>query len=506
MKNKTIASLIDCQNVSHEAVEPVLNELAKYGVVNIRRMYGDWKRNQLKNWAERSLSFVLKPVQQFGYTKGKNATDAAMPASPPRLLLAALACVLAGGSLAAGPLEAYVHKPDDSFAWQSQGLQKMDGLDVTTLRLTSQTWRGGRWTHTLYIARPRELRHPETAYLEIRSSASKKMLPSVKHLAESGGTWVAVLTDVPNQPLFGNKHEDALIAYTFDQYTKTGDETWPLLLPMTKSAVRAMDAVQAWALAEHKQKVGRFVVSGASKRGWTTWLTGAADPRVCAIVPAVIDMLNMRAQTQWAQRVYGSQSEMIRDYTDIGLVEKLDSPEARRLIDIVDPYSYRAAFTMPKLLLLGTNDPFWTVDALRHYWDALPGPKLVYQSPNAGHGASGTPGAMQARAAFLRMVAKGRLPPQLTWRLENTVPAALHVTADRRAEQALLWTAHAPTRDFRKAVWKSRPLALDADGTHAAAEMPPPADGFSAFMAELAFTDAGTDFNLSTQVYVTPDD
>lgn len=78
MKNKNIALLIDCENTSCEAVEPVLNELAKYGVVNIRRAYGDWKSSQLKNWESHSLLFALKPVQQFGYTKGKNATDAAI--------------------------------------------------------------------------------------------------------------------------------------------------------------------------------------------------------------------------------------------------------------------------------------------------------------------------------------------------------------------------------------------------------------------------------------------
>jgi len=78
MKNKNIALLIDCENTSREALEPVLNELAKYGVVNIRRAYGDWKSRQLKNWETHSLLFALKPVQQFGYTKGKNATDAAI--------------------------------------------------------------------------------------------------------------------------------------------------------------------------------------------------------------------------------------------------------------------------------------------------------------------------------------------------------------------------------------------------------------------------------------------
>ena len=408
--------------------------------------------------------------------------------------------------LFAGALEAYVQRPDSSFAWQVRENQVMGGLNVATLDLTSQTWRGGRWKHTLYIARPSSLRNPATALLQITASVGKDHLPTVKRLAEQSGTLVAIVTDVPNQPLFENKYEDGLIAYTFDQYLKTGDETWPLLLPMAKSAVRAMDAVQAWALAEQQQKVERFVVSGASKRGWTTWLAGAVDRRVCGIAPVVIDMLNMKAQTQWAQRVYGRQSEKINDYTELGLVEKMDLPEMVKLRGIVDPYSYRAALTMPKLLLLGTNDPYWTVDALRHYWDALPAPKLVYQAPNAGHGAGGTPGAVQALAAFLQMMADGQPPPQLTWQLKGNGGASLSVSADRPAKQALLWTAYAPTRDFRKATWSSRPLALEANATRAFAEVPTPTNGFTAFMAELAFaTSSGKDYRLSTQVQVTPD-
>lgn len=420
---------------------------------------------------------------------------------------AALLCVFACTSLSAGALEDYVRKPDDSFSWQVRDTQKIDGLEITTLALTSQTWRGGRWTHTLYIACPPALRHPETAFLEITHAAGKKNVPAVKRLAESGGTLVAVITDVPNQPLYGDKYEDALIAYTFDQYLKTGDDTWPLLLPMTKSAVRAMDAVQAWALAERKQNVARFVVSGASKRGWTTWLTGAVDKRVCGMVPVVIDMLNMKAQTQWSQRVYGRQSEKISDYTELGLVEKMDLPPMVALRGIVDPYSYRAALTMPKLLLLGTNDPYWTVDALRHYWDDLPGPKLVYQAPNAGHGAGGTPGADRTRAAFLQMMADGQTPPQLTWQLKGNGGASLTVTADRPAKQALLWTAFSPTRDFRKAQWSNRPLPLERDGTRVSATIATPTNGFTAFMAEMAFaTRPGRGlYSLSTQVQVTPD-
>ncbi|HEC1605867.1 NYN domain-containing protein [Pseudomonas aeruginosa] len=78
MQQKRIALLIDCDNVSHNAVEGVLEELAKYGMVNVRHAHGDWKRDELSGWAERLHPFAIRPMQQFAYTKGKNATDAAM--------------------------------------------------------------------------------------------------------------------------------------------------------------------------------------------------------------------------------------------------------------------------------------------------------------------------------------------------------------------------------------------------------------------------------------------
>ncbi len=79
MENKkSIALLIDCDNASAKSIDGVLNELAKYGVTNIRRAYGNWKSSRLKSWEEQLHLQAIMPVQQFDYTKGKNATDAAM--------------------------------------------------------------------------------------------------------------------------------------------------------------------------------------------------------------------------------------------------------------------------------------------------------------------------------------------------------------------------------------------------------------------------------------------
>jgi len=73
-----IALLIDCDNVSHKSIEGVIDELSKYGKVNIRHAYGNWKRDQMRGWEEKLHPHAIKPIQQFAYTSGKNATDAAM--------------------------------------------------------------------------------------------------------------------------------------------------------------------------------------------------------------------------------------------------------------------------------------------------------------------------------------------------------------------------------------------------------------------------------------------
>ena len=202
--------------------------------------------------------------------------------------------------LASNALQDYVAAADDSYAWRVHARYRQNGSEVLELRLHSQTWRDILWKHQLYIIKPRRIRTGEHGLLVIsggrwRNSYETEVAETLPddarlfiRIAKRLRTVVAVLAQVPYQPLF-DRTEDRIIAFTFDEYLRTGESDWPLLLPMVKSAVRAMDATEEAVASEWDQQLDTFTVLGGSKRGWTTWLTGAVDQRVTALVPAVID-------------------------------------------------------------------------------------------------------------------------------------------------------------------------------------------------------------------------
>jgi PhoPQ-activated pathogenicity-related protein len=334
-------------------------------------------------------------------------------------------------------------------------------------------------------------------------------------LAKRSQAPVAFLFHVPNQPIYGKK-EDALIAETFLRFLQGGgkDESWPLLFAMVKSVVRAMDAVQAFAREEWKTPVEQFIVTGGSKRGWTSWLTAATgDPRVKAIAPMVIDTLNMKEQMDKQLRDFGAYSEQIKDYTEAKLVPLPDTDLARKLWGMIDPYTYREKLTVPKMIINGNNDPYWTTDALNLYWDGLPGEKHVLYVPNAAHDlrqkeklnpADQLAVALNGLAAFARHQIKDNPMPKLTWKHDtDRGRMTLDVAASEAPKAARLWLARADTRDFRKARWDStnmKPLANDKPGARAVVD--PPEKGCVAFYAELEFEVDGIRHSLCTQIRV----
>jgi PhoPQ-activated pathogenicity-related protein len=409
-------------------------------------------------------------------------------------------------STARADLDEYVKKPDRAFAWKIEDQKTSAPGTVTRLRLTSQAWQDIIWEHQLEIYEPAQLTYRDAVLLFITGGSSTSQ-PKPEdaaqgfNLAQLCGARCAILRQVPNQPLLGDKKEDDLIAETFMRYLETKDENWPLLFPMVKSAMRAMDAVQAWAQKEGKAPVKRFVVSGGSKRGWTTWLTAAVDPRVIAIAPMVIVTLNMRAQTPHQLEVWGKYSEQIGDYTRRGLAERIESPDGLKLWSMIDPYTYRDRLTMPKLLINGTNDRYWTLDALNLFWDELKGPKWVVYVPNAGHGLeTNREYATHGVGALFRSVVSDRPLPKLDWKHDDTASGGLRLTvnASPTPRTAKVWVAHSDTLDFRESRWNSEPML--STGSTVSATVPKPEKGHVALFGDLEYEIDGIAYHLSTQI------
>jgi PhoPQ-activated pathogenicity-related protein len=334
--------------------------------------------------------------------------------------------------------------------------------------------------------------------------------------AQTTGTVTAELRMVPNQPVVFKddpehkpRSEDDFIAYTWNKYLRTGDEKWPARLPMTKSAVRAMDAVTAFAATPQGggSRVTRFVVSGASKRGWTTWTTAAVDTRVIAIAPAVIDMLNVEPSFVHHYRAYGEWSEAVKDYTQQGIMNWMGTRQFRALMKIEEPYEYRERLTLPKYMVNASGDQFFLPDSSRFYFDDLKGEKHLRYEPNASHSLEKTD-ALDNVQAFYSMIVKDTPRPQIKWTFEHD--GSIKVVAKDRPESVLMWRASNPdARNFRQDkignAYTSTPLTPSGPNTWIA-RPPAAAKGWTAFFVELTFPSGGAHpFKETSGIRVLPD-
>ncbi len=364
-------------------------------------------------------------------------------------------------------LDRYIARDEKAYKW-ADAPELVQSANETDLRLTSQTWQGKNWTHRVQIFTPQKLEFPDAALINVSyGSGSFAETFAGQALADATGTTVVNLFDVPNQPLF-DKTEDDLIAYTFAKYLETGDETWPLLLPMTKSVTQAMNALQEWSGKDGKTKITRFIISGSSKRGWTTDLVAAVDPRVVGIVPIVYDNLNIPAQIPHQMKIWGKTSDLTSAYNDIGLFDKIQTPAGQKLLQSVDPYGYRGRLTMPKLFVHATNDGYWSLDSAQFYWASLPGNNRLFEVPNVPHTLGNSVAAVAgSAAAWGRLILSGQTVPDVALQVdEKDDQTTFSARTDGKPTKVSLWLTDAPTRDFRKAQWRAVEMKAGADGSY----------------------------------------
>jgi len=427
-------------------------------------------------------------------------------------------------------LDRYIAAPDPNFSYKLVNTINDEGVTAYILDMTSQSWRSKDevdrplWQHWVAIIKPDKVK-TSTGLLVISggkngSNPPDKLDKTFAQIALGTQSVVTVLMMIPNQPLkFSNEPldaykeegrvEDDMIAYTWDRYMKTGDELWPARLPMVKSTVRAMDTVTLFLGSEEggKTNVDSFVVAGGSKRGWTTWMTAAVDPRVKAIVPIVIDMLNVEESFKHHWRVYGFWAPAIGDYVEMNLMKELCTPKFRALMKLVEPYEYRARFTMPKFMLNASGDQFFCPDSAQFYFDDLPDEKYIRYVPNADHGLDDSD-AVESLSSFYHAVLYDVPKPEFTWKFQDD--GSIRVETKTKPTAVKLWQATNPNaRDFRLETigkaWNSIDLKEKSKGVYIS-KAKTPQKGWTAFFIELTYP-SGIDvpFKFTSGVCVTPD-
>ena len=423
-------------------------------------------------------------------------------------------------------LDRYVAAPDDNFAWKALRELPAEGATATLIEMTSQKWLTEKeveqplWRHWLTVVRPARVTS-DIGFLFIGGSRLDRQPPAqppawMVALARDTGTVITELRLVPNQPIVfvddpqrKPRIEDDYIAYTWDKFLRTGDEKWPARLPMTKSAVRAMDAVTAFIASEHGggSRVARFVVAGGSKRGWTTWTTAAVDKRVVAIVPLVIDMLNIEPSFIHHWRAYGAWSDAVDDYVEHRIFDWIGTPQFRALMKIEEPYEYRDRLGLPKFIVNASGDEFFLPDSSQFYFNDLRGETQLRYVPNTGHSLDKTD-AIESVHAFYASVVNGGRRPEATWTFERD--GSIKVVTKQRPDDVRLWQATNPkARNFRHDVsgasYASTPLRPSGPNTWIGRVARPPT-GWTAFFVEMSFPSGGKyPFKVTSGVRVIPD-
>jgi len=426
-------------------------------------------------------------------------------------------------------LDQYVYSPDPSFHYEIVYQGKKEGYTFYVLEMISQEWLTEaevdepQWWHWIRIVVPDTIKH-DTGMMLIGGGAKDDELPDkpgqiLEQSALLTHSVTADIHNIPNQPLifngddYGPRVEDELIAYGWKKFLEGGakdeDAIWLARLPMTKAVVRAMDAVSEVVSKETDGKLDKYVVAGGSKRGWTTWTTAAVDDRVVAMVPIVIDLLNIVPSFEHHWRNYGFWAPAVGDYVTEGIMDWMGTTEFNRMLEITEPYSYLERYDIPKLLLNATGDQFFQPDSWKFYWNDLPDEKYVRYVPNTGHSLKETD-AVETLISYYQYILGNDDRPQFTWTVDGS---HVNITTDPQNPPTTikLWQAvsNEKPRDFRVdvigKVWTDSTLSIQHSGNYHI-DLTIPAEGWKAYFVELTYNQEGNlPLKLTTGVSVLPE-
>lgn len=381
------------------------------------------------------------------------------------LYLLVIAVTGAVGSTADSFLTEYVNLEDANYSWKIQKVETHGDLTFAVIDLKSLEWLSSeqvnrpQWQHWLELYIPKQA-ESEIALLYVGGGRNGRPAPEFEHSLEATialqtQSVVGLLGQVPNQKLIFNedtieRREDRLLAHAWTQFNAHNDPQWIPLLPMVKSVVRAMDAITEITASDEIESppIKEFVVTGGSKRGWTSWLSAVADERIIAIVPAVFDALNSARSMEHHFKAYGYWSHAIVDYFAEGLLGSIDASQADKFFQIADPYRYLDRLTIPKFSLNATGDEFFLLDSTKFYWDDLKGEKFLRYVPNSDHSLEHTD-VVESIAAFHWLIQNALPLPSFEWVWTNSATVEID-QIHGQVSQISMWSAHnSVARDFR---------------------------------------------------------
>jgi PhoPQ-activated pathogenicity-related protein len=448
-----------------------------------------------------------------------------------------------------GALCDYVHRPDDAYSWDLINTIPGEKHDTYIINMTSQVWFDESWSnyptwwHYVSIHVPHEILIPDRAFMYIMGNSRTSSVPGNETgqnretgiYADRTGMVTATLRQTPNQPLrFANtvidRTEDGLIAYTWQKFLETPEEEEdPEILarfPMVKGASRAMDTIIDFVQGLNGNAIEKFMVAGASKRGWTTWLTGAADGRVEAMAPIVLSLLNTNNNTKHYWQALGNWPYAFGDYWTHNITSWIDHPRIFDMEKYIDPYHYRNILTMPKLMISGASDEFFMCDDYEYFYDDMLEPKYMWILENTGHSVGGGPLAedvWEMLETFYLAVIQDQEYPQLSWVKDYTETGG-SITLNTQNEvvnisayAALTPEMVAPRRDFRLSVlegisvvptniqWIEYQVENLGNGAYRAT-FANPVNGYLAFFIKVTFpwAEEGRTFTFSSEAIIIP--
>lgn len=439
-------------------------------------------------------------------------------------------------------LPCFLQEKEPDFNWSieetSSERVKTDSGQVRVIRtrihLTSLRWQpesedsvnNPLWKHRLTLYQPEKLAS-DTALLYINNGIVHPLktdpLPP-KHddlefsrIAGNTHSIVIDLKDVPNQylefPGSGPLREDRLVAYTWKRFMQDPAKNfrWPLRLPMVKAVIQAMNASQE-ALKRQKVSLNHFVVSGGSKRGWTTFLVAAMDPRVTAAAPMVADFVNLPEMMDHLFRVYPGGNPAIAAY--MPLKPLIGTPPMTQLLAMVDPFQYRHLLSLPKYMITASGDNFIPPDSNKVFFPRLPGDKWTRVLPNQSHYIVREAPRLVSDTleSFYGAFLEGRPMATLEWQEHQQ---RLSIQSSLPPKSARLWQATNPlARDFRQTAdnpgvsrYVDSPITFKCrQACKTSIELFTPGKGWQASFVEVRYDNAPfQNLVFTTRVFVTPD-